>query len=456
MAGKAKILVVDDEPNTLTTLRRALEMEGHDVSTSGTIAGAREALAASPPDLCLFDVRLPDGDGIDLLERLAAKGVPPPVVMMSGHASIDDAVRALRLGARDFLEKPIGQDRLLVTVDNVLRLQRLEEENAQLKEEARLHGRSEEMLGRSPVMRALFEQIERVGPSEGRVLVTGENGSGKELIARAIHAASTRRDRPFVSLNCAAVPGELIESELFGHEKGTFTGASSRKIGKFERADRGTLFLDEIGDMPAAMQAKLLRVLQTGEVERVGGNDTIRVDARVIAATNKELANEITEGRFREDLYYRLNVVPLVAPPLRERKTDIPILVDHFLQEAATRNHRRPPTLDTGALALLASHTYPGNVRELKNLIERIVILAPTDGATLGESDIAKLVPLQRKEPPVAYKEGRRLSDLVHDAERAIVQQAMEAHGGVVADTARALGVERSNFHKKLKQLGLR
>ncbi len=376
--------------------------------------------------------------------------------MMSGHGTIDDAVKALHLGASDFLEKPIGQDRLLLTLQNVLELSRLKAENERLRDEAERARGSQEILGRSRAVKALLEQVERVAKSEGRVLITGENGTGKELIAQAIHANSHRSGKPFVSINCAAVPAELIESELFGHEKGAFTGAVSRKIGKFERAHEGTLFLDEVGDMPAAMQAKLLRVLQTGELERVGGNATIRVDVRVVAATNKDLQVEIEESRFREDLYYRLNVVPLVSPPLRDRKEDIPVLIGQFVREAAARNHRRAPVLTDRAMAVLAGHDYPGNVRELRNLVERIVILAPPQAETLDEGDIREFVPSKKTAPRASYQPGMKLSDSVEQAERQIVLEALEAHGGVVADTARALGVERSNFHKKLKALGLR
>jgi DNA-binding NtrC family response regulator len=455
MVRSARILVVDDEPNTLTTLRRALELEGYLVATAGTVREAKERLREGA-ELCLLDVRLPDGDGLDLLSALAQGGLPMPVVMMSGHATIDDAVRATQLGARDFLEKPISQDRLLLTIGNVLELRRLEQENERLREEARVAG-DDEMLGRSTVMQALVAQAERVAASEGRVLITGENGTGKELLARAIHRSSTRKDRPFVSLNCAAVPGELIESELFGHEKGAFTGAIKQKVGKFERAHRGTLFLDEVGDMPPAMQAKLLRVLQTGELERVGGNETIRVDARVLSATNKDLRAEISAGRFREDLYYRLNVVELHLPPLRERRSDIPLLVERFLGEAAHRNRLRAPRLSDHAMALLSGYDYPGNVRELRNLVERIVILAAPGEDVLDEREVGKLLPIGRKsEPSPAYEHGRKLSELVDEAERAIVVAALEAHGGVVAEAARSLGVERSNFHKKLKALGIR
>jgi DNA-binding NtrC family response regulator len=455
MSKRARVLVVDDEPNTLTTLRRALELEGYQVTTAASVRAARARLDERP-ELCLFDVRLPDGDGIQLLESVVAGGAAPPIVMMSGHATIDDAVRATQLGAKDFLEKPISQDRLLLTIGNVLELRRLAEENERLREDgARLV--DDELLGRSGVMAAVLAHVARVGPSEGRVLITGENGTGKELVARAIHAASLRRDRPFVSLNSAAVPAELIESELFGHEKGAFTGAVKHKVGRFERAHRGTLFLDEVGDMPAGMQAKLLRVLETGEVERVGGADTIRVDVRVVAATNKDLVAEVAAGRFREDLYYRLAVVPLHVPPLRERKTDVPLLAERFLDLAAQRNHRRRPRLTDRAMGLLVSHDYPGNVRELRNLIERIVILAPPGLELLDEGDIAGLLPIQRRSvSPVGYRSGARLSDLVDEAERAIVLQALAENGGGIPETARALGVERSNFHKKLKALGIK
>jgi DNA-binding NtrC family response regulator len=452
--GVHTILVLDDEPNILVTLSRALELEDYTVVTAKSVAEAERTLVKVRPDLALFDVKLPDGDGLELLERLDDDA--PPVIVMSGHGTIDDAVRAIQLGAVDYLEKPIGQDRLLVTISNALEMSRLKAENAALRDEAAELRGVKAIVGTSKAIESLRGQIERVAASEGRVLITGENGTGKELIANAIHAASRRANRPFVSLNCAAVPAELIESELFGHEKGAFTGAVSRKAGKFERANGGTLFLDEVGDMPAAMQAKLLRVLQTQELERVGGNDTIRVDVRVLAATNKDLMEEIADGRFREDLYYRLNVVPLVSPPLRERRQDIPLLAAGFLEEAAKRNHRKTPTLTPASLALLAAHDYPGNVRELRNLIERIVILAPPELDTLDEGDIRDLVPTQRKATATAYREGARLSDLVTEAERAIVVQALEANDGSIPETARALGVERSNFHKKLKALGLK
>jgi len=453
---RAKILILDDEPNILVSLSRALELEDYTVITAKNVAEAEVAFKTSNPDLGVFDVKLPDGDGIALMQALKSAGDQTPIIVMSGHGSIDDAVRAIQVGAVDFLEKPIGQDRLLLTIANTLELSRLQTENQVLLDEAHEAYGGGEILGRSKTIAQLVEQIGRVAKSEGRVLITGENGTGKELVARAIHTASHRAGRPFVSLNCAAVPAELIESELFGHEKGAFTGAVAKKAGKFERAHRGTLFLDEVGDMPANMQAKLLRVLQTGELERVGGNATITVDVRVLAATNKDLETEIAEGRFREDLYYRLNVVPLTSPPLRERKDDIPLLAERFLAEAAAQNRRTPPKLTPRAMALLTHHDYPGNVRELRNLTERIVILAPPELQELDEPHIRDLVPTKAAKSPVGFRRDVKLSELVHEAERAIVLEALEANDHVIVDTARSLGVERSNFHKKLKALGLR
>ena len=449
----AEILILDDEPNIRLSLTRALELEGYTVRGVQNLAEAEAEIRKDAPDLALFDLMLPDGRSLDLLEKLAQEKLQFPIIMMSGHGEIEDAVRAIQLGADDFLQKPVSQDSLLIRIEKSLEFNRLKAENRELRE-AQLAGQA--ILGRSKALEALKQQIERVAQSEGRVLITGENGTGKELIASAIHAASHRAAQHFVSLNCAAVPSELIESELFGHEKGAFTGAVSKKIGKFERAHQGTLFLDEVGDMPLAMQAKLLRVLQTGELERVGGNETIRVDVRVLAATNKDLQKEIEENRFREDLYYRLNVVPIVSPPLRERKEDIPVLVERFLKEASARNRRKTPTLTDRAKALLAAHDYPGNVRELRNLVERIVILVPPDLDVIDEVDIRDFVPSKQRQSKVSYRPGVKLSQLVTEAERAIVLEAMEAHAGVVADTARALGVERSNFHKKLKALGIR
>ncbi len=448
----SRVLVVDDEPNIVRTLGRALELEGYEVEGSGSLAEARAAFAARRPDLVVLDVRLPDGSGLDWLEELTGGGRPVvPVVVISGNASVDDAVRALQLGAETYLEKPPEAERLLRTVEHALSRQRLEAE----VEELRADRGPTEILGRSLAMRRLLDLVDRVAASEAWVLVTGENGTGKELVARAVHDRSARKDRPFISLNCAAVPAELIESELFGHEKGAFTGAHGRKLGKFERAHRGTLFLDEVGDMPSAMQAKLLRVLQNGELERVGGEARIRVDVRVVAATNKNLQTEIERGAFREDLYYRLAVVVLTTPALRERREDIALLSDRFVAEAAQRNRRRaPPVLSDGAKARLAAHDFPGNVRELRNLVERLVILGPPD--RIEAADVEAVLPGRPAALGPGWRPGKKLFDLVHEAERAIVAEALAAHGDSVAEAARALGVERSNFHKKLKALGLK
>ena len=458
MSADAQILIVDDEPGILRTLSRALELEGYGVRTAANADEARRAIRTRAPDAVLLDVKLPDGNGLDILRELVdGTKLPFPVIVISGNASVEDAVTALQLGAETYLEKPPESERLLRTLENALARVQLETEVAELRERADFEEGKFEILGESQAIRGLLEQIERVAVSEGRVLITGENGTGKELVARSIHKRSTRASRPFVSLNCAAIPLELMESELFGHEKGAFTGAHTRKMGKFERAHRGTLFLDEVGDMPPPMQAKLLRVLQNGELERVGGHTTIAVDVRVLAATNKDLMEEIEGGRFREDLYYRLNVVPLVTPPLRDRREDIPLLAERFFAEAAHRNNRRKvPKLTDRAKQRLAAYEFPGNVRELRNLMERIVILMAPETLLIDQADLEPYMPGRRRGPMIGWKPGHKLSELVTQAERLIVTEALAAHNDVVADAARALGVERSNFHKKIKALGLR
>ncbi len=446
---------MDDELAIRSSLTAALKLESFAVEAVEDLASARQALSGFGPDAVLLDLKLPDGDGLSLMS--APELVEVPVVVMSGHGTMDDAVRALRLGARDFLEKPVGSDRVLVTLKNVMELVRLSRENEALQAEVADARGSMTIIGQSEAIRELREKIERVAPSEGRVLITGENGSGKELVAHAIHQKSPRSSEPFITMNCGAVPSELIEAELFGHERGAFTGAEQRRLGKFERAHRGTLFLDEVGDMPSAMQVKLLRVLQTGEVERVGGTASFHVDVRVVSASNKDLLAEVGSGRFREDLYYRLNVVPIDVPPLRARRDDIPLLAGHLLTESARRN-RRSLRLTDEALAVLERYDYPGNVRELRNLVERMVILAPRDRASLSKEDVESLMPQpdRRSAPVGGWRPGMKLSDLVHEAEKSIVKEALDAHGGSIPATAKSLGVERSNFHKKLKALGLK
>ncbi|MBE2248299.1 MAG: sigma-54-dependent Fis family transcriptional regulator, partial [Myxococcus sp.] len=395
----ATVLIVDDEKNILLTLNQALQLEGYQTELAAGGQLALDVIANKPVDVVLMDVKMPDLDGLTALERIAALRPGLPVIMMSGHGTIETAVKATHLGARDFLEKPISRDRLLLALRNALELSRVVEELEALKAE----GGRFDMLGQSPSMQRVYGVIQRAAPSEGRVLITGENGSGKELIARAIHQQSRRKSRPFVKLNCAAVPHELIESELFGHEKGAFTGALAARRGKFELAHEGTLFLDEVGDMPQAMQAKLLRVLQEGELERVGGSDTIKVDVRVIAATNKDLEHEIAQGRFREDLYFRLNVVQLRSPALRERKDDLPVLIDAFLEESCRKNGRKVLRVAPDALGRMLEHDYPGNVRELRNLVERLAILC--EGPLVTLADVEAMWPRRRAQAPSVQAE---------------------------------------------------
>ncbi|GAO05106.1 sigma-54 dependent transcriptional regulator [Anaeromyxobacter sp. PSR-1] len=447
----ATVLVVDDERNIQLTLSRALSMEGYAVETASGGREALEKLAALPVDVVVMDVRMPDLDGLAVLQKARETRPELPVVIMSGHGSIDTVRSAFKLGAFDYLEKPITEkEKLLVAVKNALALESLRAENAALRRAA---GQLE-MIGGGAAMQRLFDLVRRTAPSEGRVLITGENGTGKELVARAIHEQSRRRDRPFVKLNCAAVPAELIESELFGHERGAFTGAVAARRGRFEQADGGTLFLDEVGDMPAAMQAKVLRVLQEGELERVGGQQTLRCDVRVVAATNKDLQAEVAAGRFREDLYYRLNVVPIHTPALREHKEDVPELAARFLGEACERNGRRAMRLGREAIAALQTHDWPGNVRELRNLVERLAILC--DGPEIGADDVVAMLPGARRPRGDRLRAGAAFHELVEEAEREIVLAALEAHQDSVSDTARALGLERSHLYKKMRALGIK
>jgi DNA-binding NtrC family response regulator len=472
----ATILIVDDERNILLTLNQALQLEGYHTELASSGQLALETIAAKPVDAVLMDVKMPDLDGLAALEKIKAIKPDLPIVMMSGHGTIDTAVRATQLGARDFLEKPISRERLLVALRNALQHRAMAEELAELRAEVGQF----EMVGTSPAMDRLYQLIRRIAPSEGWVLITGENGSGKELVARAIHQHSQRRKGPFVKLNCAAVPQELIESELFGHERGAFTGALSVRRGKFELAHEGSLFLDEVGDMPPAMQAKLLRVLQEGEFERVGGSDTFKVDVRVIAATNKNLEQEIAARRFREDLYYRLNVVHLHCPPLRERREDIPSLAEAFLREACLKNGKRPMQLSAEVLAALSGYSYPGNVRELKNLVERLAILC--DGPRISGQEAEQILPhvasgafaaaptgsmptppgqsapvaAAPAPPPGAGGVDRPFREQVQDAEREIILAALAFTRDNVTEAARLLDLERGHFYKKMKALGLR
>ncbi len=448
---KRRILVVDDEAAILHSLSGVLEDEGYEVATASSGEQALERMEADDPDLVLLDVWLPGKDGLETLAALRERYADLPVLMMSGHGTIETAVKATKLGAFDFIEKPLNLDKVLLAIENALRASRLAQENRYLREHAQ---RPYTMEGGSPALTELREQIRVVGPTRASVLITGENGSGKELVARAIHAASRRADGPFVEVNCAAIPEELIESELFGHEKGAFTGAARRRRGKFDLADGGTLFLDEIGDMTLKTQAKILRVLQEMRFERVGGSRTHEVDVRVIAATNKDLEAEIQAGRFREDLYYRLNVVPVHVPPLRERAEDIPALFEHFIALYCAEEKREPVAVAPEVPALLMRYGWPGNVRELKNVAERMVILCRSD--TLTAADVPPAI-LREVDPGAApagpAPAGADLRDARRSFERQFIRQHLAACGGNVAQTAERIGLDKSSLYKKMKEL---
>lgn len=448
--ARPTILVIDDEPNILTTVKRALEIEGFRVEVAGSGALGLAKINEAEVDLVLLDVMMPTENGLSVLPKLRAARPGVAVVMMSGNANIDIAVQATKLGAHDFIEKPLSSEKLLLAVHNALQFRQLSNENARLR--ARVSSEFT-MIGNATTMKAIGDKIAKTAPTQGRVLITGENGTGKELVARAIHDQSKRANAPFVKLNCAAIPGELIESELFGHERGAFTGATSARRGKFEQADGGTLFLDEIGDMNPSAQAKVLRVLQENELERVGGSETIKVDVRVIAATNKNLATEIAAGRFREDLFYRLAVVPIELPPLRARREDIASLSSHFLQQACIANDRKPKRFVPSAISLMMNHDWPGNVRELKNVVERLVILTG-DGDQITEADVADALP-GAKAQKVEHRRGVPFKDLVNNAEREIIIAALEANEHHVSNTAKELQLERSHLYKKMRALGI-
>jgi DNA-binding NtrC family response regulator len=442
-----RVLIVDDDQSTLASLSRAFRLAGYEAVVCDHAARAIALLQQERFDIVFSDVVMPGKDGLAMLADLRELGVTTPVIMISGQATVDMAVRATRLGAADFLEKPISSDKLLLTVENTLRLARLEEENRQLRRRVGRH----ELVWKSDVMQKVMAQVDRVAPSESRVCILGETGTGKELVARAIHERSPRRERPFVTVNCAAVPSELIESELFGHEKGAFTGAAARHLGKFEQAHGGTLFLDEIGDMPAAMQAKLLRLLQEGELERIGGERPIVVNTRVIVATHRDLDALVEKGSFREDLYHRVFVFPIVMPPLRERPGDVPALAEHFAALVAEQNSWKPRGFEPAALDELARYAWPGNVRELRNVVERLLLL--TDGAVDADSVRRVLSSKHAKGP--AHTGSGTLANRVDAFEREVVLSELAAHGHRVAETARALGLERSHLYKKCQQLGI-
>ena len=436
------ILIVDDEENILASLKGALGREGYQVDCSSTLAEARTKLREAY-DVVLLDVWFPVGSGLDLLAEIMAGAPETVVIMMSGDATIEAAVRATRLGAFDFLEKPISLERLLVLLRNASTTLALQAENRRLQQSWPLP-----IVGRSPAIANLLREVQLAGPATARVLIQGEHGTGKELVARALHASSPRRDMPFVAVNCSAIPEELFESELFGHEKGAFTGATVARRGRFEEAQGGTLFLDEVGDLSPRAQTKLLRVLQEGELTRVGGSRALKVDVRVLSATNRDLTAAAKAGAFREDLYFRLAVIPITVPPLRDRTEDIPLLVEHFVAQLAKETAQKPRGFTSGALDLLRRYSFPGNVRELRNIVERLTIMNP--GVTI-RPDQAQMVL-----PPLEAAEagGGRLIDAVREFERKQIEAALQAEGGNMTRAASRLGLERSHLYKKMTQLG--
>jgi two-component system, NtrC family, nitrogen regulation response regulator NtrX len=447
MSGR--ILVVDDEPNIRRVLSALLRSEGYEVEEAGSGNGALLAVQHNEPDAILLDLLMPPGPtGLETLGSLRDRQVDSAVIMMSGKAQLSDAVRATQLGAFQFLEKPLGPEAVLVTLRSALELRRTQVENRALRAAMTPQG---ELVGRSGVMDRVREQIAQVAPTEARVLVTGESGTGKELVAAAIHRMSRRAGQPFVTVNCAAIPRDLVESEMFGHERGAFTGATDRRIGRFELASGGTLFLDEIGDLSLEAQAKLLRTLETGELQRLGAERSLRVNVRLIAATNRNLEQAVAAGGFREDLYFRINVFPVPLPPLRDRLEDLPLLVQHFGQRLRPRN---PPQFTAGALATLATHRWPGNIRELANLVERLAILGRDP---VEEDDVRLVLPAQRAvQPADAGAPLPPLSDALDDYERGLIAGAMARADGNVAEAARLLQTDRANLYRRMRRLGLR
>jgi two-component system nitrogen regulation response regulator NtrX len=448
--AKARVLILDDDANTLASLARAFRLAGHEAAVCDNVARALELAKTERFDLILSDVVMPGKDGIALLEDLKALGIAVPTVMMSGQATIEMAVRATRLGAADFLEKPLSTDKLLLTVENALRLARLEEENRDLRRRLGRH----QLIWSGTTMQKVMAQVERVAASETRICILGETGTGKELVARTVHEKSARHAGPFVTLNCAAIPAELMESELFGHEKGAFTGAAARHTGKFEQAHRGTLFLDEIGDMPLAMQAKLLRVLEEGEIERVGGDRPIAVDVRIVVATHRNLEEQVRQGSFRQDLFHRVYVFPLVLPPLRERREEIPALAAHFAAQVAEQNGWKQKAFTPEALEELAGYSWPGNVRELRNVVERVLLLAAGDAVDAATVRLA----LPQAAPGTVATGSTGSGTLAERAEafeKEVLLAELKRHHHHMTNTAKALGLERSHLYKKCQQLGI-
>ncbi|MGE3277223.1 MAG: sigma-54-dependent transcriptional regulator [Vicinamibacterales bacterium] len=448
---KPRILVIDDEAAIRDSLRMILEYEGYDVLLAATGEEGAALVEREAPDLVFLDIKMPGMDGLEVLQRLHHLVEATPIVVISGHATITTAVEATRLGAFDFIEKPLSTERVLVTVRNAVDNRRLRTENRSYRKDQE---KRYQIVGDSPALAGVREAIQKAAPTSATVLIWGESGVGKELVARAIHRESRRVDAPFVQVNCAAIPDELIESELFGHEKGSFTGAVERQIGKFEQADKGTIFLDEIGDMSLKTQAKVLRVLQEQELERLGSNRIIKVDVRVIAATNKNLEEEINRGTFREDLFYRLNVVPVHVPPLRERRGDIPLLVRHFADHFARENNFRRKTFTQAAMDRLAGHHWRGNIRELRNFVERLIIMSGgdvVDAKDLPDFGGSRVDPVAGA-PDNGWMGAGTLQEFKATSERAYLVAKLRDHGWNISKTAEVIDTPRSNLYKKLEQ----
>ncbi|MEO8623001.1 MAG: sigma-54 dependent transcriptional regulator [bacterium] len=453
----SSVLIVDDEPNIRRMVGALLTSEGYEVRDAAEGAAGLARAAESAPDVVLLDLMIPgELDGLATLARLRESAPDVPVIMMSGKAGLSDAVKATKLGAFNFLEKPLSPEGVLLALASALELRRVRREARALREDLGLAG---EMIGGSPAMAHVREMIARIAPTDARVLVTGESGTGKELVAAAIHFGSGRRNRPFIRVNCAAIPRDLVESEMFGHEKGAFTGATDRRIGRFELAHTGTLFLDEVGDLGLEAQAKLLRAIEASEIERVGGGKPIRVDVRIVSATNRDLTRAVADGTFREDLFFRLNVIPIDVPPLHERPDDIPMLVAHFSAMHHTRTGRRAPKWTAAALAILAGHRWPGNIRELANIVERLAILHA--GADVDERHVLAVLPVagaaRRAEEPLPDPTAldQSLSDTLDSHERILIVRALSAAAGNVAEASRRLKTDRANLYRRMRRLGI-
>jgi two-component system, NtrC family, nitrogen regulation response regulator NtrX len=448
---KARILVIDDEAEIRRSVRMILEYEGYDVLESSSGPEGVALAEKESPDLIFLDIKMPGMDGLEALQRIRALNETVPVVIISGHGTVSTAVEATKAGAFDFIEKPLASERVLLTIRNALDQTRLADENRSLKRAVEVR---HQMVGESPALRHVWDAIKRAAPTNATVLLLGESGVGKELVARSIHRNSLRSRERFVQVNCAAIPEELIESELFGHEKGSFTGATEKQIGKFEQGDRGTIFLDEVADMSPKTQAKVLRVLQEGEVERLGSARTIKVDVRVIAATNKDLEAEIEKGTFREDLYFRLSVIPIKVPPLRDRREDVPLLVRHFAELFSREHNRRPHRFTPAALDYLQKARWKGNVRELKNTVERLLIMTPGDSVDVDDlRDAVRLEP--KPQPSDNERSLGTLREFKESAERAFLVGKLRENGWNISKTAEVIGTPRSNLYKKLEQYGI-